>query len=136
DALAGADVHGVVRQIGPVQLDPAGVWRRQADRHVERRRLPRAIGAEQSDDFARCNVEADAADHRPAVVGLRQIVRAERGRLGPVYGHLPLPPLVCVRICWLPSTTIVSVDRTKVNVLPVVSRAHSSTTRAGAPVTM
>ena len=50
--------------------------------------------------------------------------------------QLPLPPFVCVRICALPSTTILSAPLLKVNVRPIVSRWHWSRIFTGAPVMM
>ena len=60
DALPGPDVHRVVGDVDAVELDAARVGRRQADGHVEGRRLAGAVGPEQPDDLARRDLEADA----------------------------------------------------------------------------
>src|SRR6185436_16763292 len=100
-------------------LDAARIRLCQADRHVEGGGLSRAVRPKQADDLRRGDVEADALDHRAPAIGFREVVRPE----GRHQGHFP-PPLVCVRICWLPSMTMLSLALTKVRVLPVVSRSH------------
>ena len=57
----------------PSSVDAARVGRGQPDDHVERRGLAGAVRAEQADDLARADVEADAAHHGAAAVGLREI---------------------------------------------------------------
>ena len=99
----------------PSSIDAARVGRRQADGHVERRRLAGAVRAEQADDLARRDVEVDAAHDRAAAVGLgrgrcvRSVAISGRVSQALALRTLPLPPFVCVRICSLPSTTILSV---------------------------
>ena len=63
-------------------MHAARVRRRQADGHVERRRLAGAVRPEQADDLARRDLEADAADDRAAAVRLGELVRAERRHQG------------------------------------------------------
>ena len=57
-----------------VEQDAARVGRRQADHHRERRRLAGAVGPEQADDFARRDLEVDAADDGAAAVRLGEVV--------------------------------------------------------------
>ena len=78
DALSRANVHRIVGHVLAVENHPPGVRRRQSHGHVERRRLAGAVGAEQTDDLARSDLEADAADDGAAAVRLGELVRAQR----------------------------------------------------------
>ena len=75
DALARADVHRIVGDVVAVEEHAAGIGRRQADDHRERRRLAGAVRPEQADDFARRDVEVDAFDDGAAAVGFREVAR-------------------------------------------------------------
>src|SRR5207237_9997515 len=63
DALARAYVHRIVGHIFPIEKDASRIGHRQADGHIKRRRLARAVRAEQADDFAGLDVDADAFDY-------------------------------------------------------------------------
>ena len=89
--------------------------------------FPAPFGPSRPDDLARGDVEVHAAHDRAAAVRLREVERAERG------GHYRqlVPPRVWVRVCSLPSTTIVSVRLSNVRRFPVVSAPHSSLMTTG-----
>ena len=54
--------------------------RDEADDHVERGRLARAVLAEQADDFAGAHVDIDAVDDAPSAVLLDQAARLDEER--------------------------------------------------------
>ena len=90
----------------PSSSHAAGIGRRQADGHIERRGLAGAVRSEQADDLARGDVEVDAADDRASAVRLGEVVRAKGGHRG-WSADVRLRrcrPCVCVRVCALPST--------------------------------
>ena len=78
DALARADVHRIVGDVLAVERHAPRVGRREADRHVERGRLARAVRSEQADHLARGDVQAHTAHHGAPAVRLGQFVRLER----------------------------------------------------------
>ena len=55
-------MHRQARDVLAVQHDAAGVGRHEPDDHVERRRLARAVRAEQTDDFAARDFERQVFD--------------------------------------------------------------------------
>jgi len=61
-----------------VEHDVAGVQRHQADDHVERGRLARAVGAEQADHLAAFHVKRHVLDHRARTVALLQMADDQR----------------------------------------------------------
>src|SRR6185436_424868 len=67
DALAASLVHGKPGDLFPFEEDSPAVGREQADHHVERRRLARAVGAEQPDDLAALDVEGNGVDNLAAL---------------------------------------------------------------------
>ena len=81
-----------------IEHDAARVGRREADGHVERRRLAGAVRAEQPDDLARRDVEADAAHDRAAAVRLGRS-RVRRVAIGQVacasHGQFAAPASAC-----------------------------------------
>src|SRR5262249_50456224 len=116
EVLAGAEVAverellghvaepGAGRPAGPGEGragDPRGTlrWLQQAAEHLERRGLPRAVGAEQAEDLAATDTEADVVGGRERAEPLRQVAgldhRALAGR-GPAdlarERRLPLRP--------------------------------------------
>src|SRR5205823_4192514 len=131
DALAGAHVHRIVGDVVAVEDHAARVGRGQADGHVEGRRFAGAVRSEQADDLPRRNVEVHAADNGAAGVRLGEAFCAEC-RL--VHPHFEAP-LLCVRNCFRPSSTIVSVVLLNVSVFPIISPPHWSTIFTGAPST-
>ena len=61
--------------------DHASRFRRfQSDDHVERSRLARAVGTEQSDNFARFDVQADIINHAPTAIRLAQVESSQCSR--------------------------------------------------------
>ena len=99
-----------------VELHAAGVGRRQADRHVERRRLAGAVRARAGRRPRRTHLEADAADDRPPAVGLGEVVGAQRRhRRSVLHRRCTRSTVVCCADASLPSSAIVSVALWKVN---------------------
>ena len=130
---------GSLRDVLVVQEDATRVRRRQPDRHIERRRLSRAVRPEQADDLAGPDLDADTADDRPSAVRLGEPLGAqcrhasvarlvssgsERGHRG--HWHDALRAVCVRRPC--PLMSIVSVDLVKVNVPPFASRHLSPCT--------
>ena len=74
DAQAGAQVHGQVGDDTAVELHRSAVRFDNAHHHVEGGGLAGPVGTEQTDDFARLDVDGNAIDHRPFVVFLHQTV--------------------------------------------------------------
>ena len=143
DALARPDVHRIVGDVVAVELDAPRVGRGQADRHVERRGLAGAVRAEQADDFARRDVEVDAAHDGAAAVGLRQVVGAECGHQWAERAARAAAAArtVAVAALRLRADLLVAVDDDPIGALDEGQRAadrlapHSSTIFTGAPVT-
>ena len=77
--LRARTVHRVAGDVVAVEQHAPRVGRRQAHRHVERRRLARAVRPEQPDHFARSHLEADALDDRPSAVRLGERFGLEGG---------------------------------------------------------
>ena len=71
-------------QIDAFDLDAPRARLQHAERHVDRRRLARAVGAEQADDLARRHLEADVVDGLERAKGFAQALDEENGR---VVGH-------------------------------------------------
>src|SRR5690606_19994599 len=72
DSEACARVHRQGGDIAIVDLDGAVVGRDEADDHVERGGLARAVGAEQADDFALVEAEREVADDGAPAIALAQ----------------------------------------------------------------
>ncbi len=66
DAAACALVHRLAGDILVVEQDATGSGRNEADDHIERRRLARAVRPEEPDDFALVELEVDVVHHRGA----------------------------------------------------------------------
>ena len=64
--LLDADLRG--EAFFAVEDDASRIGNRQADGHVERRRLAGAVRPEQADDLAGVHFKADATDNRAAAV--------------------------------------------------------------------
>src|SRR2546429_3210307 len=77
DAHAAALVHGQTRDLFSLEEDPAAVGRQEAHHHVERRRLARAVRAQQADDLSALDVERHVVDDLPALEPLHQPLRDE-----------------------------------------------------------
>src|SRR5262249_7518949 len=105
DPLAGPDVHRIAGHVATVQLHAAGIGRRETDGHVKGGGLACAVRPEQADDFARGDVEFDAAHDGAPTVALGEI----DGPKARHYGQFVAPPVVCARFCSEPSTKIRSV---------------------------
>ena len=69
EAKNGPAIHRQRGNIAPIEIDPATVRHHQTHYGIKAGRLARAIGAEQSDDFAPVDVQADIVEHRALVVG-------------------------------------------------------------------
>jgi hypothetical protein len=52
---------------------------KESDDHVEDGRLPRAIGPQQTHDFASVDFDADLVHHLPATKRLRKLITSEMG---------------------------------------------------------
>src|SRR5207253_4485944 len=65
-------VHRRRREVPSVERDVAAVGPYQAGDHVERRGLPRPVGAEQADDLALIELDAYIVHDRTTLVGLEQ----------------------------------------------------------------
>ena len=70
-------VHRQAGDAAPLQVNLARIGSDQADDHIEGRRLPRAIGAQQSDHLARLHRNRHAIDHAPPLVALRDLLGAQ-----------------------------------------------------------
>ena len=77
DPCAGALVHRQRRDVAVVEQDRPFVGTNQSGDHVERRRLPRPIGAEQTHDFSLGELERDVVHHPPALVRLHEVLGLE-----------------------------------------------------------
>gem|GEM_PF-2497258 len=77
DSFPGALVHRQVGDLLLVEPHLARVRLHQADNHVKRGRLARAVRAEQADDFALFDLDGRAFNHLPLVVDLLQILAAQ-----------------------------------------------------------
>src|SRR5262245_11492297 len=74
DALAASLVHGKPGDLFPFEEDSPAVGREQADHHVERRRLARAVGAQEPDDLAALDVEGNGVDDLAALEPLGEVL--------------------------------------------------------------
>ncbi|OIQ68320.1 hypothetical protein GALL_500920 [mine drainage metagenome] len=72
-------MHGQVGHVLPVDVDAPRIRPHQADDHVERRGLARAVGPEQADDFAAAHAETDIAHHLSTGIALLQMLHVELG---------------------------------------------------------
>ena len=71
-AEARALIHRLVGGVVAVEEDLAAVRPHEADDHVERGGLARAVGAEQPDDLALADLDVDAVHHRATVIDFLQ----------------------------------------------------------------
>ena len=76
-AYIGAPVRSISRS-PLLKSDGAAVGLDQPDDHIERRRLTRAVGAEQADDFARLHVGGDAVDDGSLAVPFDEAAHFDR----------------------------------------------------------
>src|SRR5207245_2310488 len=77
DAHAAAPVHGQTRDLFSLEEDAAAVGRQEAHHHVERRRLPGAVRAQQADDLSTLDVERHVVDDLAALEPLHDPLRDE-----------------------------------------------------------
>ena len=77
DAETRAQVHRQLRDVAPAERDAPGIRALKPDNHVEGRRLPRPVRAEQPDDLARLDVQAHAVHHAPPPVALHKVARGQ-----------------------------------------------------------
>jgi hypothetical protein len=80
DAEARPQIHRQPRDVALAQPDAPAVGALQADDHVEGRRLPRPVRAEQAHHLARLDVQAHAVHHAPPPVRLDETARRQRDR--------------------------------------------------------
>ena len=78
DALA--FLGQVLGQVRPVEPHGALLGRDQARHHVERRGLPRPVGADQTDDGAGLRVKADVVDRADTAEGHAEVLDGQPGR--------------------------------------------------------
>ena len=71
-------MHRQGRDVARQKFHRALVRFHQADDHVERRRLARAVRAEQADDFARGHGDGHVVHHAATVILLHQLFRGEQ----------------------------------------------------------
>ena len=60
-----------------VDRNGAGVRTHDTDHHIKRGGFSRAVGSQQTDRFAPLDMNADAVDHTPFLVGFREIMSSE-----------------------------------------------------------
>src|SRR5271163_4044449 len=68
DAAGDDGIGGEAADRSALKADLAGGWAQQAGDRLERRRLARAVGADQRNDFAAAHLQADPAERLHLIV--------------------------------------------------------------------
>ena len=84
-ADAALDLLGLRRHVEPGGARLAGGGREEPRQHLHRRRLTRAVRAEEAEHLASGDLERDGVDGREVAEGAREVARPDGGGIGSAF---------------------------------------------------